>query len=127
MTTLELPIGARVSVHLNRTTKRWVIADKPRGRVRGHARDVTLEDVTFRVSEVQRRYCVAKRGRWVHAWALGTLVAVDSAPDLAGTTPVTYNPFVAPTFHVVGKEQPVQAATRAHFVDEHVFASETVA
>lgn len=121
---IDEAIGTRVCVHLNLTTKRWVVATKPKGTILGYADEVTLTDVTFKVSEAQRQYCLRKNGRWVHAWALGTLEAVGPA-DVVGTEQITYNPFRAPTFHVVGQERPVHDAKRVHFKAQHGYLLET--
>lgn len=116
---MTLPVGDVVSVHLNLTTNRWVVAPKPKGKVLGYADAVTLEDVTFRVYERQRQYCLDKGARWVHAYAIGTLVAT-SPVDVDGWTQVTYNPFRAPTFHVVSHEWPIVAHRgTVHFVDRY--------
>lgn len=118
--TVEL-IGQVVSVHLNLHKNRWAIARKPRHSPLLYAVDVTLEDVTFKISETQRQRCIAVGARCVHAWAIGTLVAIDTEPDISTATRVTYNPFTAATFHVVGRTTKVHTTPRAHFVDRHVF------
>ena len=91
-----------------------MIATKPKGTILGYADELTLRDVTFKVSEAQRQYCITKGARWVHAWALGTLESLDPI-TVAGLDQVTYNPFRAPTFHVVGQERPIHTAKRVHF------------
>lgn len=91
-------IGERVRVHLNLHRGDWSISDPKTGRVLRSATDVTLTGVTFRVSEATRQRIIDKQRRRVHAWAIGTLVSVDTAPDITGRDAVTYNPYRAPTF-----------------------------
>ena len=99
------------------------MASKPKGQLLGYADELTLSDVTFKVSEAQRQYCIRNNGRWVHAWALGTLEAIGSA-DIDGAAQITYNPFRAPSFHVVGQERPVYEAERVHFRDRYCYLLE---
>jgi hypothetical protein len=112
-------IGDRVCVHLNLTTGRYVIADKPKGKKRADATSVTLEDVTFKVYETQRQYSVRKSARFVHAYAMGRLVAIDAPEETSGLLQVTYNPFRAPTFHITGQERPVYTAGRVYFANKY--------
>lgn len=115
-------VGQQVTVHLNLTTKQWVIATKPKGKKIGAVTTVTLKDVTFKVSEAQRQYCINHNGRWVHAWAIGTLVSYDDEPDTSGEQ-ITYNPFRAPTFHVAATGEPVHHAPLLHFVAQHAYTA----
>lgn len=91
-------IGERVRVHLNLTRGCFVICDPRTGKLQRYCTDVTLRDVTFKVSEKQRQWTIAKNMRQVHAWAIGTVTAIDSTPDVTQHEIVTYNPFRAPTF-----------------------------
>lgn len=117
-------IGQRVSVHLNLTRGDYVIALKPKSKVLAYAASVILTDVTFKVSEAQRQYCIARNGRWVHAFALGTLENVGTTFDTGGLLRITYNPFRAPTFHVHNQEWPVYGARRVVFTGRYCYASE---
>jgi hypothetical protein len=113
---MDTVIGTRVRVHLNLHRGDWSISDPRTGLVLRSATDVTLEGVTFHVSETTRQRIIERKRRRVHAWAIGQLLAVDTAPDLAGLEPVTYNPFRAPTFTTTEGE-PVTAAPLMHFVE----------
>ena len=120
----------RVRVHLNLTRAKagrpaWTI--KPlegpdRGRVTAHLSHVTLTDVTFRVSEAQRLWCIAHKARQVHAWCEGSLC---EAPDLTppvGAGRFTYNPFRAPLFHVAGAvDRTLSIASRVSFIGREAF------
>lgn len=111
-------IGQLVSVHLNLTRGDFVIAPKPKGPVLAYTESVTLTEVTFKISEAQRQYCVNKNGRWVHAFALGRLESLEPI-ETEGLLQITYNPFRAPTFHVVGQERPVTEAEQITFQDRY--------
>jgi hypothetical protein len=91
-------IGERVRVHLNLTRGCFVICDPRTKRLIRYCTDVTLRDVEFKVSEAQRLWTVRHNARQVHAWAFGTVTAIDSSPDVMWHRAVTYNPFRAPTF-----------------------------
>jgi hypothetical protein len=82
----------RVRVHFHLTRRTFVISEKvAQGwRVVDYRDRVCLEGCTFVVSAKGRDYCRAKRMRWVHAWAEGTLATCDA--PLEGTD-VVYNPF----------------------------------
>ncbi len=113
------PLGSLVRVHVNLTRGDFTIcAPKSPYKKLGSASDVTLVDVTFKVSEKGRQYCVDKQGRWVHAWAFGTLAAFDSDPDLDGVERVTYNPFRAPTF-TLADGSPVHTAPAVSFAGRY--------
>ena len=60
MTDPQELVGETLSVHLNLTRGDYVLKGAPKGPVLAYARTVTLEVVTFKVSEPQRLYCVAK-------------------------------------------------------------------
>lgn len=107
----------RVRVHLNLTRGCFVISDARTKRLIRYANDVTLRDVTFKVSEKQRQWTIAKQMRQVHAWAFGTLAAIDSGPDITWHGVVTYNPFRAPTF-TRPDGTPVLEASEVTFVDK---------
>jgi hypothetical protein len=108
-------VGTQVRVHVNLTRGDFTICDPKTKRKTGSAKTVVLRDVTFKVSEAVRQSCINKQARWVHAWAFGTLVALDTAPLTEGHPVVTYNPFRAPTFTTVDGT-PVHTAKEVAFV-----------
>ena len=115
MTTAENFIGQRVRVHLNLHAKRqgkpqWVLTQK--GRVVAYAHDLAIGAVTFKISEKRRQAVIAARCREVHAYCEGIVLA--AAPE--GTrTPITYNPYAAPTFTVRATGAAVTACAAVHF------------
>jgi hypothetical protein len=110
-------IGERVAVHLNLRTGRFTIAAKCGGNKMADADTVTLEQVTFKVYETTRQYTIRHNRRRVHAYAVGTLVAIDAREDTRELEQVTYNPFRAPTFTSRRDGRPVHNADRVHFAD----------
>lgn len=107
-------LGERVKVHLNLQRGDFSITSLATGRVELSAADVTLQDVTFRVSETTRLKILRTKRRRVHAWAIGTLTAVDTNPSVTGRRQVSYNPYRAPTF-TDGGGTPVEAAPEVVF------------
>jgi hypothetical protein len=71
-------IGRRVCLHLNLTTGRYTLAEKPKGKKLADVVTAELSDVELRVYETQRRYCIDKGARFVHAYAIGVLEAVEA-------------------------------------------------
>ena len=70
--------------------------------------NVTLRDVSFRVSERGRERVLREKRKNVHAVAVGE-VAADA--DTAGATvPVSYNPYRGPTFFRKDTGEPVVSA-----------------
>lgn len=98
MQVADLLIGEPVRVHVNLTLGNFVICDPKTKRMITRVGDVTLRDVTFRVSEKQRQWVINNKMRQVHAWAFGILVEADSSPDIEGLQEITYNPFRSGTF-----------------------------
>ncbi|WP_329431295.1 hypothetical protein OG339_47880 (plasmid) [Streptosporangium sp. NBC_01495] len=109
-------IGVQVWVHLNLRTGLFSISDRRTKRVLYHATDVTLKDVTFIVHESTRQRIIKERCRRVHAWALGTLTAFDTNPDVGGMTRVTYNPYRSGDF-TTADDIPVRRAALMIFRD----------
>lgn len=116
--------GTVVRVHVNLTRGDFTICDPKTRRKIGSATDVVLRNVTFKVSEAVRQSCIAHQARWVHAWATGELVALDTVPSVEGGRKVTYNPFRAPTFTVDG--EPIHYADEVTFVGRHGYLTGVV-
>ena len=114
--------GQRVKVYFNLHKKVWSILHMtPNGwRLWGHSPRVILADVQWKVSEAGRQRVLRERRKNVHAFAIGTLLDNEHAPD--GTyKDVKYSPYAGPYFCVDGK--PVHASKFAFFTpDRKVFA-----
>lgn len=80
-----------------------------KGRVIAHVDNVSLSDVTFKVSQAGRQRVLREQRKNVHAGVVGTLV-----PMLCGTgLQVTYNPYKYDTFVCKDTELPILAAGAA--------------
>lgn len=85
-----------------------------KGKVVAHAESVILHDVQFMVSEPSRIRACREGIRNVHAFAIGTVSAFkrDTGNDLAGLSPITYNPFLHSTFIFLANNKPVTSAAK---------------
>lgn len=116
----------KVRVYFNLHKKVWSILHKTeRGwRLWGHSPRVTLADVTWKVSEAGRRRVLRERRKNVHAFACGTLLDNENAPE-GEYRKVAYNPYKGPYFYDAESifNPPVESSKYAVFTPEkHVFA-----
>lgn len=81
-----------------------------KGLVIGHDHNVTLADVTFKVSEAGRQRVLREQRKNVHAGIVGTLV---NSLDNVGTERVSYNPYKGATFFLCGTGNSISAAPSA--------------
>lgn len=113
--------GQRVRVHVNLhkanrgEPDHMVIADPSTRRVLQYAADVTLTGVEFRVPEGGLARVRERGAREVFAYAIGTVQAIDTGPDLTGRPKVSFNPFRDDTFVCGG--QPIRQASEVTFAD----------
>ena len=105
----------QVKVYFNLHKKVWSVLHRtPKGwRLAFHERELTLKDVTFKVSEAGRQRVLREKRKNVHAFAIGELV--DTLPNGFDILmqPVSYNPYKAGTFMHEG--QPVSECMYATF------------
>lgn len=95
----------KVKVYFNLHRKMWsVLSMTPKGwRLAFHERELTLQDVTFKVSEAGRQRVIREKRKNVHAFAIGTLIEPLQSGFEATLVPVSYNPYKAGTFMCEGK------------------------
>jgi hypothetical protein len=108
--------GQQVRVHFNLHSHDWSIVameGDEKGRVIGHAPELSLIDCAFKVSEASRQRVILKRCRSVHAWITGKLTTKASMPVEARG--FTYNPYRAGTFTYRDTHEPVTRAARVWF------------
>src|SRR5262249_5811268 len=112
--------GARRRVWVNLQRGDLSIGDAS-GRVVTNVDDVTMVDVEFRASKAgwARIHRLGKRRRGV-AYAVGRVVAVNSAPSVDGMELVTYNPWRRDDFHTLDGRS-VTAADRVIFIKGHAY------
>ena len=96
----------RVFIYFNISKKLFSIRSVATGRVIGYSSDITLEDVSFKVSAAGRKRVLAERRKNVHAGVLGFI----SEEQYAGLQRVTYNPYKNTTFIILGSDTPVYNA-----------------
>jgi hypothetical protein len=130
----------QVRVYFNLHRKLWSVQDAKTRRVVGHARTLTLHDVTFKVSQAGRERVLMEGRKNVHAFACGTLMGVQwteprtpidwMASDTAHARdtaslgrPVTYNPRRDRSF-VINDDtrEPIHKADAATLSGRMVFA-----
>lgn len=102
----SLFLGERVFVYFNLHRKCWSVKLLRTGRVVGHHDHLVLRDCAFKVSAKGRRRVLKERRRNVHAGVVGIL-AQTSMSDVAGGTPIAYNPYKYETFVEVESGDPV--------------------
>jgi hypothetical protein len=113
--TTGLECGQRVRVHYNLRRRAWSVINPATGLVTGHAGDITLTGVRFRVQPAALARILATGRRGVCAYATGTITAVNTSPGLGGLVRVGFNPWRAPTFTC--DSRPVHAAVEVVFAD----------
>jgi hypothetical protein len=91
------------------------VVDPRTGRVIAGVDDITLTGVTFRVQPGGLARIRRHRQRAVCAYAIGTVAAVGTSPDVSGHDRVSFNPFAADTFMCNG--QPITGAATVIFRD----------
>ena len=94
----------RVKVYYNLHKHLWsVLSMTPKGwRVFTHSDVLTLDNVTWKVSEAGRQRVIREKRKNVHAFAIGELATILTAvPDDSVTWhPVRYNPYEGPHFKI---------------------------
>jgi len=109
-----------VYVYKNLRTFKWSTASKPKAKLADHD-SITLRDVTFKVYETQRLWCIShpmasgKPYRQVHAYAVGEVV--DAAPQ-GPRVEISYHPAKGGSFYRVSTGE---AVTHCDYVE---FASD---
>ena len=111
----EIHPGDRVRVHVNLHKLNLSVVNPRTGLVIAGVDDITLAGVTFRVQSAGLERIRRHRQRAVCAYAIGTVVAVGTRPDVSGHDRVSFNPFAADTFMCNG--QPITEAAEVIFRD----------
>lgn len=103
-----------VQVYFNLHRRCWSI--RQRGLVVGHAKTITLTNVSWRVNKAGRERVRREGRKNVHAYADGAVYPVFT---LDGTEHrVRYNPYELETFVVGTKEVPLFTSVFAHFTTD---------
>jgi hypothetical protein len=97
---MTIPIGTQVRCYWNFHRKLFSVQVKgEKGwRVAGHARNIRLENVRFKVNEAGRERVLRERKKNVHAMIHGTICA-QRLVDGNGGFYVSYNPYYLNRFY----------------------------
>jgi hypothetical protein len=93
------------------------------GAVRASARQVQLEDVTFRVRESGRQRMLREKRKVIHAFAIGRLVDFVHPSETRKLSPfsgtrIAYDPYRFPSFVDTDTHEPVLTAKAVRFDEE---------
>ena len=102
--TQSLTAGMKVKVYRNLRNK--CLSVQYKGKVIAHVSEVSLSEVTFKVSQSARRRVLETKQKNVHAFVCG--VILSGTQEL--TEPVTYNPYKYSQFTSVTSGESVLSA-----------------
>ena len=119
---LKAAHGRKVFVYFNLHKKVWSVKDHKTGKVIAHAKKVSVDSPTFKVSEAGRQRVLAEKKKNVHAGVVGTLNAHHDDFSGEGRKRVSYNPYKAGHFYESGTDNPVHSA---HHATLHVEEKQT--
>jgi hypothetical protein len=110
----ELPVGTPVRVYRNLHNGKLSVQTKKDGqwKVHAHVDDLSLEDVTFKVSQAGRERVLRDGVKNVHAFITGKIA--DHA-DMEGAVGVTYRPHTMTQFSRIDTKEPLSTASRIKF------------
>jgi hypothetical protein len=119
---------SQFDVYFNLHKKKFSLKSRYTGRVHGHAEEVLMEDVQFKVSEAGRQRVLREKRKNVHAFVRGQLVChftglSDNLPVLMEQmVELTYNPYKYETFVIKATEEPVFTAKKVVLKGKKIFA-----
>jgi hypothetical protein len=102
-------VGTNVEVYFNLHKKVFSIRDKKTKKVIAHVNNITLANVSFKVSKAGRLRVLKERRKNVHAVVAGTIIAYEPLDNAA--VRVTYNPYLYDSFVLRVNKEPVFRAT----------------
>ena len=117
----ELPVGQRVFVYYNLRSHLWsvkALTGPNKGLVIAHCRDLTLSNVTPRISEAGRQRVLRDKQKNVHAGLVGHWEALEY--PYVHTASITYNPYRAATFTYKGDCEAYSGSKRAWLIGRDV-------
>lgn len=115
----------RVYVYYNLHKKVFsvkALEGKDKGRVIAHREQLTLRNVTFRVSQAGRARVLREQKKNVHAGVVGEWSGAYE-PQIANESDiaVTYNPYKYSTFVYADGEYPIFAANYAWLTNRRIY------
>ena len=117
----EAPTGQRVFVYYNLHLHVWSVKalDGPnKGRVIAHCKDLTLKDVTPKVSESGRQRVLREKRKNVHAGLMGEWIALEY--PYVHTASITYNPYRSASFTYLHEERVFTGSKMVHMIGREV-------
>ena len=126
-------------VYKNLHNNKWSVMDVETGLVCGHADSVTLVDASTKISQAGRNRVLLERKKNVHAFIVGSVVALGGFQSFKGRNvivkdcgvdhimldtlvSITYNPYKYDNFVVKSTEQVVPATMKVVFLNQYVNA-----
>lgn len=108
----HIEAGTPVEVYWNLHRHLFSVRDLRTRRVIGHFSDVSLSDVTFKISEAGRQRVLRERRKNVHAFVRGVISedAFVLRGDPESYSRVTYNPYVSGSFRDAETDEAVSGA-----------------
>jgi hypothetical protein len=122
MQTFQVPIGQQVRVYFNLHKKMLSVQTKQNGQWKliGHAEDVYLHNVAFKVSEAGRQRVIKNKRKNVHAFIVGEITDGFKSLDLDPFLTVRYNPYEMDKFQCQGEN--ISSAKTVIINGRHVYA-----
>lgn len=119
----------RVKVYFNLHKKVWsVLHMTPKGwRLFCHMPVLTLDNVTWKVSEAGRQRVLREKRKNVHAFGIGTLATICTIRQDAEWEAIRYNPYEMGSFQAIGQGcvgRPISKSGQVRFNNRSVFACE---
>ena len=114
--------GQQVEVYFNLHKQVFSIRDKKTKLVVAHAPCVTLQNVSFKVSQAGREKTIATKQKCVHAFVVGEFVGstpIDGADD--GLKSAYYNPYETIQFLDFHSKDALSRVAWAHCENKRVY------
>lgn len=114
--------GQLVEVYFNLHKHVFSIRDRKTKLVLAHANQVSLDNVTFHVSETGRQRTLQTKQKCVHALLIGTFVDATPHPTkIQAFQPAYYNPYQTETFIDAQTATPLLHAATVYCEQKRVY------
>ena len=114
----ELRDGQRIFVYFNLHKKCFSVKDVRTGLVVAHTDEISMRDVTFKVSESGRQRVLSEKRKNVHAGVLGEYW--EGGWGTIGFNTVTYNPYKAGHFYSKDNNEKVTKGDWVKLIDKKI-------
>ena len=122
MQAIQIPNGQQVRVYFNLHKKMLSVQTKQNGqwKLAGHAENVYLHNVAFKVSEAGRQRVIKNKRKNVHAYIIGHFTDGFKSLELDPFLTVRYNPYEMDKFQCQNKN--ISSAKTVIINGRHVYA-----